>query len=134
MVKIDFRLVEAQKPDFLYQRFMEYITSQGFTDVTVINHGGYEPAKTPADNPFITKIIDTANQVYNRTPVIWPTAPGTSPIYVIKNWLNIPVASAGGVDYPGSNIHAPNENIRVKDYIKSIEYLATLICTYQKPQ
>jgi len=63
--------------------------------------------------------------------VVWPTSAGTSPIYTIKSWMGIPVASGGGVGYPGSNIHAPNENIRIKDYVKSIKYIAALISSYK---
>jgi len=131
MVKVDFRLVEAQKPDLQFRRLKEHLRSQGFDDVTVINHGGYEPAKTPLENPFVTRVIETAEKVYGCKPVVWPTVAGTSPIYVIKNWMRIPVASAGGVGYPGSKVHAPNENIRIKDYVNSIKFVAALIRSYE---
>jgi len=76
-------------------------------------------------------VIETARKVYGLEPVVWPTSAGTSPIYTIRNWMGIPVASAGGAGYSRSNAHAPNENIRVKDYVQSIKYIATLITTYK---
>jgi len=131
MVKVDFRLVEAQKPDVQFKRLKEYMKSQGFKDITIINHGGYEPAKTPLNNPFVVRVIETAEKVYGSKPVVWPTVAGASPIYVIKNWMGIPVASGGGVGYPGSKAHAPNENIKIKDYVNSIKFAAALIRSYE---
>ncbi len=130
-VKVDFRLVEAQKPNLLFERLKSHLERNGFGDIEIIRHGGYEPARTPVDDPFVTRVIKTAEKVYGLKPVVWPSTAGTSPIYVIRNWMGIPVASAGGVGYPGSLIHAPNENIRVKDYINSIKYVAALIHSYE---
>jgi len=131
MVKVDFRLVEAQKPDVLLNRLREHLKDEGFGGITVINHGGYEPAKTSPDDPFVIRVIETAEKVYGSKPVVWPTTAGTSPIYVIENWMGIPVASGGGVGYPGSKVHAPNENIRIEDYVRSIKCVATLIDSYR---
>ena len=133
-VKVDFRLVEAQKPNLLFKRLKDYLRRKGFGDITVTKHGGYEPAKTPVDDPFVTRVIGTAERVYGLKPVVWPCMAGTSPIYVIRNRMGIPVASAGGVGYPGSLIHAPNENIRIKDYCNSIKYVAALIHSYARNQ
>ncbi len=79
----------------------------------------------------MVRVVETAEKVYGSRPVVWPTMAGTSPIYVIRNWMGIPVASAGGVGYPGSNVHAPDENIRVEDYVKSIKCVAALIESYR---
>jgi acetylornithine deacetylase/succinyl-diaminopimelate desuccinylase-like protein len=45
-----------------------------------------------------------------------------------------PVASGGGVGYPSSKVHASNENIRIRDYVKSIKYVAALINFYRAPK
>jgi len=113
MAKVDFRLVEAQKPDVLFKRLKEHMGKEGFCDIEVINHGGYEPVKTSPKDSFIVRVVETAEQVYGMKPVVWPTAAGTSPIYLIKNWMRIPVAYARAVDYPGLRVHALNENIRI---------------------
>jgi acetylornithine deacetylase/succinyl-diaminopimelate desuccinylase-like protein len=131
MAKVDFRLVEAQRPDVQFRRLKEYLKGRGFGDVTVINHGGYEPSKTPVSDPFVKRVVETAEKVYGTKPVVWPTVAGTSPFYVVKNWMGIPVASAGGVGYPGSKIHAPNENIRIRDYVNSVKFVASLIRSFE---
>jgi len=131
MVKLDFRLVEAQKPDLLFAKLRGHLEREGFGDIEIVWYGGYEASKTSPSDPFVFRVIETAKKVYGLRPVVWPTTAGTSPIYTIRNWMGIPVASGGGVGYPGSNIHASNENIRIKDYVNSIKYLATLIGSYK---
>ena len=130
MVKVGFRLVEAQRPDVLFGRLVEHLERNGFGDIKIIKYGGYEAAKTSPNDPFVRRVVDLAENVYGSKPVVWPTTAGTSPIYLIRNWMKTPVASGGGVGYPGSNIHAPNENIRIRDYVRSIKYVAALICSY----
>jgi len=131
LAKVDFRLVEAQKPNELFMKLKEHLKRRGFGDVEVRNLGGYEPAKTSPKEPFAAHVIETAKRVYGMKPVVWPTTAATTPIYTIRNWMGIPVASGGGVEYPGSNAHAPNENIRIRDFIQSIKYVATLINSYR---
>jgi len=130
--KVDFRLVGNQRPNELFQKLKDFLKKEGFGDIKVMKLGGYEPAKTPVDDPFATRVIETAEKVYGTKPVVWPTSAGTSPIYTIRNWMGIPVASAGGAGHPGSNAHAPNENIRIRDYIQSMKYIAELITTYNQ--
>jgi len=131
--KMDFRLVERQRPEKLLRMLREHLNKKGFSDVEIIIHGAYEPAKTPPTDPFARYFIETVERVYGSKPVVVPTTAGSSPIYTIRNWMGIPVVSGGGVGYPQDKIHAPNENIRIRDYIRSIKFVATLITTY-KPE
>ncbi len=130
MVKVDFRLVEAQKPEDLINKLKRHLKEEGFSDIEIKSYGGYEAAKTPPKDPFVRRVVNILEETYGRKPVIKPTSAGTSPIYTIRNWMGIPVLSCGGVGYPGSNIHAPNENIRIVDLINSIKFIASLIINY----
>lgn len=133
-VKLDFRLIEAQNPDKLYESLIDHLKSHGFSDIKVVKLGGYEAAKTSPDDPFVKSVIDKIENVYKVKPVVIPTIAGTTPIYLIKKWMGIPVISCGGVGYPGSNIHSPNENIRIKDFITSIKFYAQFIASYATEQ
>ena len=72
-MKVDFRLVEAQKPDLLFERLKSHLERNGFGDIDVIGHGGYELAKIPVDDPFAVRVIETAEKVYGLKPVVWPS-------------------------------------------------------------
>jgi acetylornithine deacetylase/succinyl-diaminopimelate desuccinylase-like protein len=50
-------------------------------------------------------------------------------MHPVAGTLGIPTVSPAGVHRPDSNIHAPNEKIRIDDYLKIIEYSATWIDT-----
>lgn len=130
-VKIDFRLPYALNPEKLFPKLKNHLQRHGFGDIEVVNLGGYEPCKTPVSDPFAEQVVRRLREVYDKEPVVWPTAAGTSPMYTIKNWLGIPVVSGGGVGNPDANVHAPNENIRVADYIKSIKFVANMIATFR---
>jgi acetylornithine deacetylase/succinyl-diaminopimelate desuccinylase-like protein len=57
---------------------------------------------------------------------------GTGPMYPIASTLGIPTVSPGGVCRPDSNIHAPNENVRVDDFLKIIEYTVAWLDAFGK--
>lgn len=59
-------------------------------------------------------------------PVIYRNIAETSPISVLCENDNIPVALFG-VSNEKSNIHAPNENIYLKDYLNGIKFTAKVI-------
>ena len=58
--------------------------------------------------------------------MIYPTSAGSGPMHLFRNWLNMPVVSAG-CSYPEAKAHAPNENLPIELYLKGIEFMATLI-------
>ena len=128
--KVDFRLPYALSPNKLFPKLKNHLRRHGFGDIEVVNLAGYESCKTPVGDPFVQQTIRRLREIYLREPVVWPTIAGTSPMYVVKNWLGIPVVSCGGVGNPDSNAHAPNENIRVADYIRSIKFVANMIATF----
>ncbi len=129
-VKVGFRLAHAMNPDILFPKLVDHLERHGFGDVEVKKLAGYEPCRTPFNDPFARFVIEKLTEVYGDKPVVWPTSAGTSPMYTIKNWMGVPVVSGGGVGYSESGAHAPNENIRIKDYIRSIKFVATLITSF----
>jgi len=132
MAKVSFRLVEAQRPDNLLQKLKRHLLKHGFGDIeVVVLQEGYEPCKTSANDPFVKYVAKKLEEVYGMAPAVWPTNAGTSPIYTIKNWMGTPVVSGGGVGYPGSDVHAPNENIQIGDYVRSIKFVASLITSFR---
>lgn len=124
--KIDFRLVPDQRPDEILDLLRSHLDAEGFTDVEITYLGGEIPARTPADDPFVQMVVQTAKEVYGLPMQIVPLAGGSGPIYPFIHELGLPVATAG-IGYPETRAHAPDENIRLDLYLKHAKHVARIL-------
>jgi acetylornithine deacetylase/succinyl-diaminopimelate desuccinylase-like protein len=124
--KVDFRLVPNQKPENVLIGLRNFLDNEGFKDVEITYLGGEPPARTDPDDPFVDLVLRTAEPVYNHAMEIMPMIGGSGPNHPFIHVLNLPVATAG-VGYPGSQAHAPNENMRIDLYLKGAEHIARII-------
>jgi acetylornithine deacetylase/succinyl-diaminopimelate desuccinylase-like protein len=124
--KVDFRLVPQQRPDDILQKLRAHLDEQGFDDISIQYMGGTRPAQTDFDHPFIQMAIATARDVYGQEPVIEPLVGGSGPNYPFIHTLAMPVVTAG-IGYPGGQVHAPNEHIRLADFRQGIRHTARII-------
>ena len=88
------------------------------------------PVRSPADSAIGRAAIAAASKTFEREPAIAPMMIATGPMYPVAHTLGIPTVSPAGVCRPDSNIHAPNENCRVEDFLKIVEYTAEWIEAY----
>lgn len=126
MAKLDFRLVPHQMPDEIFIKLKRHLDNQGFGDIELIRHGSTEPTKTPVTDDFVQVVAKTAEKVYRKKAVVYPTSAASGPMHLFRNWLGYPVVSAG-CSHPGANTHAPNENLRVDSFIQGTKFIATLL-------
>lgn len=124
--KIDFRLVPNQTPEEILQKLRQHLDTLGFDDVEIQYNGGTRPARTDPDHPFVKLTSETALAVYGKEPLISPMIGGSGPNYPFIHTLNLPVVSSG-IGYPGANAHAPNEHIRLDDFIQGIRHTAYIV-------
>ena len=87
---------------------------------------GEHSAKTPSDAPIVKAAIAAVHAVYGQNPVVYPLMAGSGPMYPLTQALGTPAVSAG-IGHAGSSVHAPNENIRLKDYFEGIRFVGELI-------
>lgn len=127
--KVDFRLVPDQVPDDIEKKVIAHLHRHGFHDVTVRKFSHEEPARTPVSAPIVKVAREAAGAIYGRDPVIYPTMAGSGPMPLFVKRLGIPMVTAG-VGYWGSANHAPNENIRVQDYLEGIKVIARIMADY----
>ena len=127
--KLDFRLVPNQDPTEIFQKLVRHLKRHGFEDLEIIKHGSTEPTRTPIDDPFVKLVAKTAEKVYGKKAVIYPTSAGSGPMHLFRNFLGYPVVSAG-CSHPEANTHAPNENLKIESYVKGIKFIATLISDF----
>jgi acetylornithine deacetylase/succinyl-diaminopimelate desuccinylase-like protein len=124
--KIDFRLVPNQDPQDIVAKLRAHLDAEGFSDIEVTVLGSLYPARTDPDHPFIELVRRTAPDVYDQPMQVWPMIGGSGPNYYFTHHLKLPIANVC-VSHPGSQFHAPNENIRIDDLLRAIKHVARII-------
>jgi acetylornithine deacetylase/succinyl-diaminopimelate desuccinylase-like protein len=124
--KVDFRLVPNQMPEDVEKQLRVHLDSHGFGDVEIRKLGGEPPGRTDLDDPFLQMVIRTAEEVYGVPQLINPMVGGSGPNHAFLHILQVPIATAG-VGYPGSQAHAPNENLVIDNFIAGTRHTARII-------
>lgn len=125
--KLDFRLVPNQRPDDVLAKLRRHLDSHGFSDITIAPQiEGENPARTLLDAPFVGIVSAAAREVYGVEPVIVPSMAGSGPMYSFTDTLGLPTALIG-VTYPDSRPHAPDEHIRLADFIQGAKHIAAVL-------
>ena len=124
--KVDFRLVPDQTPEDVVNSLRTHLDKEGFSDVKINYLGGEKPARTDPDDPFVALVVETARPVYGVPMQIIPLSGGSGPNHAFIHFLKLPVVSAG-IGYPGSQAHAPNENIRIDLYLKGAMHIVRIL-------
>lgn len=129
--KVDFRLVPDMEPDEVLRQLRVHLDAEGFPDVQIHDLGSEPPARTPVDDPFLQMVVRTAEEVYGIPQLITPMTGGSGPNYLFVRDLGMPVATAG-VGSPGGQVHAPNENIRIDNFIAGVRHTARIISEFAR--
>ena len=108
------------------QKLQRHLRQKGYGDVEVRRLAAERPARTPIDHPFVGLVCEAARQVYGQEPVLIPSMGGTGPLYPFVKTLGLPTADCG-VGYPESRFHAPDENIRLADLLRSAKHIAAVL-------
>jgi acetylornithine deacetylase/succinyl-diaminopimelate desuccinylase-like protein len=124
--KVDFRLVPDQMPKKVLERLRAHLDREGFPDVKITYLGGEPAGRTDPDHPFIALVAETAASVYGRPMRVVPMVGGSGPNHAFIHELKVPVAT-GGMGYPDTRAHAPDENIRIDLYLQHARHVARLL-------
>lgn len=131
--KVDFRLVPDQDPDEVLAALRAHLDEQGFSDVQITYHGGVPAARTDPDDPFVGLVVEAARDVYGVPMEVVPMTGGSGPNHAFKHYLNLPIVTAG-VGHPGTQAHAPNENMRVDLYLKGAKHILRILKEFGETQ
>ena len=129
--KVDFRLVPDQRPAQVLEQLRQHLDAEGFPEVEITFLGGEPAARTELDDPFVQLVIDTAEPVYGQPMEIVPMVGGSGPNYPFIENLHLPIVTAG-IGHPGSQAHAPNENIRLDLYLKGARHIARILQAFSE--
>ncbi len=124
--KMDFRLVPDMRPDDIFDKVRRHLDRHGFENVDLNLISGVYPFRTDMSSKWAQMAIETSEQTYGKSAVIYPTMAGSGPMYDFGGTLGIPITSAG-IDHPTHKIHAPNENITVEDFVLGAQNIARLM-------
>ncbi len=122
--KVGFRLVPDLTPELVLELLRAHLDRRGFEDVEIAFKGGLMPARSSLDAPFVQACVAACEATYGAEPVIYPTSPGSGPLYALSRETPAVMAGVGNAD---SRLHAPNENIYVQDYFEGIRFVGELI-------
>jgi acetylornithine deacetylase/succinyl-diaminopimelate desuccinylase-like protein len=101
----------------------------GFTDVKITELGSEPPGRTDPNDPFVELVVNAAKGAYGTPMIRVPMSGGSGPNHAFLHFLKLPVATAGH-GYPGSRVHAPNENIREDLYIMGTKHVARVVADF----
>jgi len=124
--KVDFRLVPNMTPEEVVAKLRAHLDAEGFADIDVVFIGGEAPGRVDPDHPFIRLVVAAARGVYEKEMMVVPMVGGSGPNHAFIEHLKVPIATAG-VGYPGTRAHAPNENMRLDDFVKGTRHTARII-------
>jgi acetylornithine deacetylase/succinyl-diaminopimelate desuccinylase-like protein len=125
--KLDFRLVPDQDPLHVLTVLRAHLDRHGFDDVEVLRLQHAERAgRSDVTHPFVLDTVAALHEVYGQAPVVYPNSAGSGPIHPFVEVLGVPVVGVG-CGYPGSNIHGPNEHLRLPDFQRGVLALTRLL-------
>ena len=125
--KLDFRLVPDQDPVQILALLRGHLDAEGFDDIEIIVHNGERPSAGDPAHPFVQATVCTAERVYGHHPALIPMMSGTGPVHQLCGQFGVPIATAAGVGYAGSRGHAPDEHIRIADFVVVTRYMVALL-------
>ena len=120
--KLDFRLIPNQDPGEVLELLRKHLDRHGFDKVEIGDWEGEKPARSDPGSTIARTMIECVREMHGE-PVLWPFMPATGPMHPVVADLGVPTVLPVGVGRPDNRIHAPNENIRVEDYINTIRLM-----------
>ncbi|MCS7118360.1 MAG: M20/M25/M40 family metallo-hydrolase [Thaumarchaeota archaeon] len=128
--KVDVRLVPRMRPEKVIESVRRALRAGGYGDIEVRQLGGsYPAARTAPESPFAEAVTRTAKVAFEKEPVVLPSMQGSGPMYLFTEVLGQPCVLAG-VSRRDSKYHAPNENLRIDDYLRGIFHVSLLMLNF----
>jgi len=131
--KIDLRLVPNQRPLDIYEKVRRHLDQEGFSDVEMSPPSSTsEPSRPPADSDVVKAIQKASREFYHEEAIIKPQGTGSTPSWMVTNYLHIPLAGTG-LGSVTARTHGHNENIVIQEYLDGIKFMATIMADFASP-
>ncbi|MCS6881482.1 MAG: M20/M25/M40 family metallo-hydrolase [Oscillochloridaceae bacterium] len=124
---LDFHLAPNQHPAEIARLVRAHLDEKGFTDVTLeVLPGGYSPARTPPDAPFIRQLAAAGAVVHGVMLPVAPAGAFALPLQPFVEAHPMPCASVG-VARPDSALFGPDEHIPLEDLARHGQLLIEVL-------
>ena len=123
--KLDFRLIPNMDPQDILAKFRRHLDGHGFENVEIVFADGEKPVRSDPESDVARATADCVRELHGE-PVSWPFMQATGPMHPVVADLGIPTVMPVGVGRPDNRIHAPNENIRVEDYLNTVRLMCRI--------
>ncbi|MDR1765830.1 MAG: M20/M25/M40 family metallo-hydrolase [Lachnospiraceae bacterium] len=131
VVKMDLRLVPDQTPEDILPKVRAHLDRRGFADIEVVKLSGEPPFRADPECLFAKTVIKCAKPVYGIDPEVFVSSSGTTAMYQFCHRANLDAVMFGAGN-EAANIHAPNENIILDDFVSAIKMAATVMEEFAK--
>jgi acetylornithine deacetylase/succinyl-diaminopimelate desuccinylase-like protein len=126
--KLEFRLVPRQSPQRVVGLLRAHLDAHGFEDVELSpGDGPQHAAVADPEHPFVARVVEAAAAAYPEPAVVLPITGGSGPMDAFVTQLQTPVVIGVGVGYPGCAAHAPDEHLRIDDWIRGTQHMAAVL-------
>lgn len=128
--KMDCRLVPGQDPEHSVALIQAQLNQNGYPDLKVHFNLGEPGFRTNLEDDFVQQNLRVAKKVYgDKNVVLVPNQSGGGPMVAFYDYVKAPIVAVG-VRNANDKRHAPNENIRIRDYAEASVFLATLLSEF----
>jgi acetylornithine deacetylase/succinyl-diaminopimelate desuccinylase-like protein len=126
--RLDFRLVPDLSPAIVVKLLREHLDERGFQDIEIVEIASAPYAKAAQSSTVARAAVQAAAEVYGVEPVVYPLDPASGPVGAVCGVQQPPTPVVSfGISYAGSNPHAPDENIRLEDFVQGVKYFGRVI-------
>jgi acetylornithine deacetylase/succinyl-diaminopimelate desuccinylase-like protein len=130
--KLDLRLVPHLTPDITAQLIRAHLDRRGYHDIVIVPfEGNTMPARTAPDSAIARAAVEALGAASGKQPIVYPISPGSGPMFELCQAHGVPAANFG-CGWSGSHVHAPNENIRIADYVEGIKAFGRLLDAFPR--
>lgn len=128
--KMDIRLVPELTPEIALTLLRQHLDRRGFTDVEIVDHNDHlMPWRTSPESDIARAVARSIASLSALPPIVQPTSGGSGPMWELCGRHGVPIASAG-VSWHNSHVHAPNESVRVADFVEGIKMVGRLLAEF----
>lgn len=129
VAKLNIYLVPGLEAAEVVDAIRAHLHRAGLTDVDLETEELYRASRSDPNSEIARSAMLAATRVYSQRPLLYPLIAGGGPMHLIADGLGIPVVSFG-VENALSNVHAPDENIAVGDYVEGIHFIGELFSCF----